>query len=115
MSERMNVLTTGGYADICMRLPESHAGRVKALRDLSQAMLRLDRLHAADRLMALNTPGNRLEKLKGDRQGQYNLEDDLTQSNSLTFLLILLRFPLPWQYGFSRITWRIGDGATEGP
>ena len=28
-------------------------------------MLRLDRLHAADRLMALNTPGNRLEGLRG--------------------------------------------------
>ena len=33
-------------------------------------MLRLDRLHAAGRLMALNTSGNRLEGLKGDRQGQ---------------------------------------------
>ena len=38
-----------------------------------QAMLRLDRMHAADRLMALNTPGNRLERLKGDRQGQYSI------------------------------------------
>jgi proteic killer suppression protein len=38
-----------------------------------QAMLRLERLHAADRLMALNTPGNRLEGLKGDRQGQYSI------------------------------------------
>ena len=35
--------------------------------------LRLDRLHAADCLMALNTPGNRLEGLKGDRQGQYSI------------------------------------------
>ena len=36
-------------------------------------MLRLDRLHAADRLRALNTPGNRLEGLKGDRKGQYSI------------------------------------------
>jgi proteic killer suppression protein len=43
--------------------------RVKAFQGFErQAMLRLDRLHAADRLMALNTPGNRLEGLKGDRQ-----------------------------------------------
>ena len=40
--------------------------RVKAFQGFErQAMLRLDRLHAADRLMALNTPGNRLERLKG--------------------------------------------------
>ena len=38
-----------------------------------QAILRLDRLHAADRLMALNTPGNRLEGLKGDRKGQHSI------------------------------------------
>ncbi len=38
-----------------------------------QAMLRLERLHASDRLLALNTPGNRLEGLKGDRQGQYSI------------------------------------------
>ena len=31
-------------------------------------MLRLERLNAADRLLALNTPGNRLETLKGDRR-----------------------------------------------
>lgn len=37
------------------------------------AMLRLERLHAADRLGALNTPGNRLEGLKGDRKGQYSV------------------------------------------
>jgi toxin HigB-1 len=38
-----------------------------------QAMLRLERLHAADRLHALNTPGNRLQGLKGDRHGQYSI------------------------------------------
>jgi proteic killer suppression protein len=48
--------------------------RVKAFQGFErQAMLRLDRLHAADRLMALNTPGNQLEKLKGDRQGHYSI------------------------------------------
>jgi toxin HigB-1 len=48
--------------------------RVKAFQGFERrAMLRLDRLHAADRLRALSTPGNRLEKLKGDRQGQYSI------------------------------------------
>ena len=48
--------------------------RVKAFDGIErQAMLRLDRLHAADRLMALITPGNRLEGLKGDRKGQYSI------------------------------------------
>jgi proteic killer suppression protein len=42
--------------------------RVKAFQSFQrQAMLRLDRLHAADSLMALNTPGNRFEGLIGDR------------------------------------------------
>jgi toxin HigB-1 len=48
-------------------------GRVKDFQGVErQAMMRLDRLHAADRLLALNTPGNRLEALKGDRKGQIN-------------------------------------------
>ena len=48
--------------------------RVKAFDGFERrAMLRLDRLHAADTLMALNTPGNRLEGLKGDRKGQYSI------------------------------------------
>jgi len=48
--------------------------RVKAFHSFErQAMLRLDRLHAADTLMALNTPGNRLEGLKGDRKGQHSI------------------------------------------
>jgi proteic killer suppression protein len=48
--------------------------RVKAFQAFErQAMLRLDRLDAADRLSALNTPGNRLEGLKGDRSGQYSI------------------------------------------
>ena len=48
--------------------------RVKAFQGFERpAMLRLERLHAADRLLALNTAGNRLEGLKGDRQGQYSI------------------------------------------
>ncbi len=48
--------------------------RIKPFQSFGrQAMLRLDRLHAADTLMALNTPGNRLERLKGDRKGQYSI------------------------------------------
>ena len=48
--------------------------RVRAFQGFErQAMLRLDRLDAADRLLALNTPGNRLEELKGDRKGQYSI------------------------------------------
>jgi proteic killer suppression protein len=47
---------------------------VKAFQGFDrQAMLRLERLHAADRLMALNTPGNRLEALKGVRKGQHSI------------------------------------------
>ena len=33
----------------------------------------LDQLHAADSLEALSLPGLRLEKLKGDRSGQYSV------------------------------------------
>jgi proteic killer suppression protein len=48
--------------------------RVKAFQGFErQAMLRLERLHAADRLLALNTPGNRLERLRGSRQDQYSI------------------------------------------
>ncbi len=42
--------------------------RIRAFHGFErQAMLRLDRL------LALNTPGNRLEGLKGDRKGQYSI------------------------------------------
>lgn len=48
--------------------------RIRAFHGFErQAMLRLDRLDAADCLLALNTPGNRLEGLKGDRKGQYSI------------------------------------------
>ena len=47
---------------------------VKAFQGFErQAMLRLERLPAADRLLALNTPGNRLEVLKGVRKGQHSI------------------------------------------
>ena len=39
MSERMKVLTTDGYADICVRVPESHAAHVKALLESVLALL----------------------------------------------------------------------------
>ncbi|MGA3308464.1 MAG: type II toxin-antitoxin system RelE/ParE family toxin [Xanthobacteraceae bacterium] len=50
----------------------------KRVREFSgfarQAEMRLDRLHAATRLTDLAAlPGNRLEALKGDRQGQYSI------------------------------------------
>ena len=39
-----------------------------------QALRRLDMLDAAPDLRTLSTlPGNRLERLKGDRQGQYSI------------------------------------------
>ncbi len=48
--------------------------RIRAFQGFDRAaMLRLERLHAADRLGALNTPGNRLEGLKGSRKGQYSV------------------------------------------
>jgi hypothetical protein len=39
MSERLKVLTTGGYADICLRVPESQATQVKALLESLLALL----------------------------------------------------------------------------
>jgi toxin HigB-1 len=38
-----------------------------------QAEMRLDQLDAAMSLQDLDLPGNRLEALKGDRQGQYSI------------------------------------------
>jgi toxin HigB-1 len=38
-----------------------------------QAEARLDRLEAATSLKDLALPGNRLERLKGDRAGQYSI------------------------------------------
>jgi len=39
MSERMKVLTTGGYADICLRVPKSQVTQVKALLENLLALL----------------------------------------------------------------------------
>lgn len=39
MSERMKVSTTAGYADICVRVPESQAGQVKAFLESVLALL----------------------------------------------------------------------------
>jgi proteic killer suppression protein len=48
--------------------------RVKAFHSIElQAMMRLERLPAADGLMSLNTPGNQLEGLRGDRNGQHSI------------------------------------------
>ena len=48
--------------------------RLKAFQGFErQAMLRFDRPHDADRVMALNTRGNCLETLMGDRKGQYSI------------------------------------------
>jgi proteic killer suppression protein len=38
-----------------------------------KAELKLDQLEAATSLIDLGLPGNRLEALKGDRQGQYSI------------------------------------------
>jgi hypothetical protein len=46
-------------------------------------MMRLDRLHAVDRLVALNTPGNRLEALEEDRKGQYRIRINDTSGESV--------------------------------
>jgi len=47
---------------------------VKAFSGLAkQASRRLDRLDAATGLRDLNTPGNRLEALRGDRAGQFSI------------------------------------------
>jgi proteic killer suppression protein len=48
--------------------------RVKAFAGFEQkAEMKLDQLEAAMSLLDLDLPGNRLEALKGDRQGQYSI------------------------------------------
>jgi len=48
--------------------------RVKAFSAFKRkAELKLDQLEAATSLLDLSLPGNRLEALKGDRQGQYSI------------------------------------------
>ena len=48
--------------------------RVKAFDGIHRkAELKIDQLDAATAIRDLNLPGNRLEALKGDRQGQYSI------------------------------------------
>jgi len=48
--------------------------RVKAFSGFERkAELKLDQLEAATSLLDVSLPGNRLEALKGDRQGQYSI------------------------------------------
>jgi toxin HigB-1 len=52
----------------------AEGNRVKAFSGFERkAELKLDQLEAATSLLDLNLPGNRLEALKGDRQGQYSI------------------------------------------
>jgi toxin HigB-1 len=52
----------------------AEGNRVKAFSGFERkAELKLDQLEAATSLLDLYLPGNRLEALKGDRQGQYSI------------------------------------------
>ncbi|MFH1625568.1 MAG: type II toxin-antitoxin system RelE/ParE family toxin [Pseudomonadota bacterium] len=52
----------------------AEGNRVKSFSGFEhKAELKLDQLEAATSLLDLNLPGNRLEALKGDRQGQYSI------------------------------------------
>jgi len=52
----------------------AEGNRVKAFNGFKRkAELRLDQLEAATSVLDLGLPGNRLEALKGDRQGQYSI------------------------------------------
>jgi proteic killer suppression protein len=52
----------------------ANGNRVKAFSGFERrAELKLDQLEAATSLLDLGLPGNRLESLKGDRQGQYSI------------------------------------------
>ena len=52
----------------------AEGNRVKAFSGFERkAELKLDQLEAATSLLDLSLPGNRLEALEGDRQGQYSI------------------------------------------
>lgn len=52
----------------------AEGNRIKAFSGFERkAELKLDQLDAATSLLDLALPGNRLETLKGDRQGQYSI------------------------------------------
>jgi toxin HigB-1 len=51
-----------------------HRGENRKFKDIANTALRkLRELHAAKELRDLNLPGNQLEKLSGDRKGQYSI------------------------------------------
>lgn len=52
----------------------AEGNRVKAFTGFErQAEMKLDQLESATSLLDLDLPGNRLERLKGDRQGQFSI------------------------------------------
>ena len=52
----------------------AEGSRVKAFSGFERkAELKLDQLEAATSILDLRLPGNRLEALRGDRQGQYSI------------------------------------------
>ncbi len=52
----------------------AEGNRVKAFSGFERkAELKLDQLEAATSLLDVSLPGNRLEALEGDRQGQYSI------------------------------------------
>jgi proteic killer suppression protein len=52
----------------------AEGNRVKAFSGFERkAELKLDQLEAATSILDLRLPGNRLEALKGDHQGQYSI------------------------------------------
>jgi toxin HigB-1 len=63
----------GGFRD--KRTRKFAEGKwVKAFAGFERkAEIRIDQLDAATSLLDLDLPGNRLELLKGDRQGQYSI------------------------------------------
>ena len=52
----------------------AEGNRVKAFSGFERkAEMKLDELESATSLIDLDLPGNRLEALRGDRQGQYSI------------------------------------------
>jgi len=64
----------GGTEDVNYALRSKAARRVLPINRHDKARVKLARLHAAESLEDLaSLPGNRLEKLSGDRAGQYSI------------------------------------------
>ena len=52
----------------------AEGNRIKAFSGFAhKAEMKLDELESATSLLDLDLPGNRLEALRGDRQGQYSI------------------------------------------